>query len=265
MANLINMYKTLKINSANIEVVGVDSMYPTNGVLTASYMLVSSTTQSFQPLPFTLLQLNGDVNNPARFLLDTCNNTNAFGSSIRGRRIRGTFTSASSILTGDALLQVTADGWDGSQLSSNNVSLTLIASENWNSSSHGSHIVFRTTNIGHVSSSQALMINPDGTTQGSFSGSFNGTASCALSASYVPSQADFHVEKGIISGSQFSGAPLFFNIIFSNNFSDTIYNVSVIGEDARVWSISDRTTSSFSINTNSSQPLTGIVMWRVEE
>lgn len=259
------MYKTLKINSANIEVMGMDSMYSTSGVLTASYFLVSSTSQSFQPLPFTLLQLNGDINSPSRFLLDTCNNTNGFGSSIRGRRIRGTFTSASGIEANDTLLQLTADGYDGSQFSSNNVSVTLVAAENWNSSSHGSYIVFRTTPVGQVSSSQALIINPAGVAQGSFSGSLNGTASYAVSASYVPSQEQIHVEKGIISGSEFAGTPQFFNIIFSNNFSDTIYNVSVIGEDARVWSISDRTTSSFSINTNSSQPLTGMVMWRVEE
>jgi len=259
------VYKTLKIDSANIGLMGMKSMYSTNGVLTASYMLVSSVTQSFQPFPFTLLHLNGDINTPARFLLDTCNNTNTFGSSIRGRRIRGTFDSASAILNNDTFLQITADGYDGTRFSSNNVSLTLVAGENWNSSSHGSYIAFRTTNIGHVSSSIALIINSTGITQGSFSGSLIGTSSYAVSASYVPSQAQFHVEKGIVSGSQFIGTPLYLNIMFSNSFSDTIYNVNVIGEDARIWSISDRTTSSFSINTNSSQPLTGVVMWRVEE
>ena len=88
------------------------------------------------------------------------------------------------------------------------------------------------------------------------------SASYALSASWTPSP---HVEKGLISASSFSGTPQTFTVNYTQPFINTIYVVSVIGEDARLWSSEARTTTSFVISTNSNQSLTGMVSYRVEQ
>jgi hypothetical protein len=82
-------------------------------------------------------------------------------------------------------------------------------------------------------------------------------------ASYVSGSP--HVEKGIVSGSIFSNSPLSLQISYDNTFDDNNYIISIIGEDARIWTAYNRTTSSFTISSNSSQPLLGMVMWRVEQ
>jgi hypothetical protein len=94
------------------------------------------------------------------------------------------------------------------------------------------------------------------------SASFATTASYVLSASYVNSAT--HVEFGIISGSDFVGAPLIYNIFYTKLFPNTIYTVSIIGDEARIWSTTNRSVSGFTINSNSNAALTEMVMWRVE-
>ena len=94
------------------------------------------------------------------------------------------------------------------------------------------------------------------------SSSYSVTASYSVSSSWTPAS---HIEKGIISGSNFTGLPLIYNIIYDNEYSDSIYTISIIGEDARIWTANNRTTAGFVINSNSNQLIPGMVMWRVEE
>ena len=88
------------------------------------------------------------------------------------------------------------------------------------------------------------------------------SASYAVTASY--SYPRTHVEFGVISGSSFTGTPQIYNIVYANSFPNNIYVVSIIGEDARVWSTANRSTTGFTISSNSNAPLAGMVMWRVE-
>ncbi len=88
------------------------------------------------------------------------------------------------------------------------------------------------------------------------------SSSYAFSASYAPPKT--HVEFGILSGSAFSGSPQSYDIVYTNSFPNNIYSVSVIGDEARMWSTSNRSSTGFTINSNSNQPLTQMVMWRVE-
>jgi len=89
------------------------------------------------------------------------------------------------------------------------------------------------------------------------------SASYALSASWAP--ISVHVEKGIISGSNFTGTPLIYNIIYANAYPNNIYTIGIIGEDARIWTANNRTTTGFTISSNSNQSILGMVMWRVEQ
>lgn len=92
---------------------------------------------------------------------------------------------------------------------------------------------------------------------GSFFGDLSGTASYA---SNVPD-----IKSGFVDNSQpqmnGSGA-LIYSVIFSNHYSNTNYAVTITAEqDARIWTVENKETGSFVINSNSSSPLTGEVYW----
>ena len=82
------------------------------------------------------------------------------------------------------------------------------------------------------------------------------SASYALTASYVPSIK-------ALSGSvaSFFGTPFSSSVTFASPYATNLYAVSVIGEDLRAWSVSDKTTTGFTINSNSSVSLTGPIYW----
>jgi hypothetical protein len=86
-------------------------------------------------------------------------------------------------------------------------------------------------------------------------------ATNAISASYAPSS---HVEKQIISGSSFTGDPKIYVATYSQPFNSSIYVCSVVGQDARVWSVIPSTTGSV-ICSNSNQTIDGFVYCRFEE
>jgi hypothetical protein len=106
---------------------------------------------------------------------------------------------------------------------------------------------------------------------GSFSGSFTGTltgtasyatqalsSSYALTASYVPT-----IKSLSASIASFAGTPYSASITFGTAYPNNSYGVSVTGEDLRAWSVSSKSTTGFTINTNSSVVLTGPVYWTV--
>ena len=123
-----------------------------------------------------------------------------------------------------------------------------------------SNVVGTVTSASYANSASYLL-NYSPTISASYA-SASLSASYALSASWSPT---VHVEKGLISGSSFSGIPYSFTVNYAQPFINTIYVVSVIGEEARLWTGNTRTTSSFVINSNSNQPLVGMVSYRVEQ
>lgn len=65
---------------------------------------------------------------------------------------------------------------------------------------------------------------------------------------------------GVVSGISFSGTPLSYIVTFTTPYSSN-YTLSVIGEDVRTWSISNKTLDGFTIHSNSSEILSGDVYW----
>lgn len=73
------------------------------------------------------------------------------------------------------------------------------------------------------------------------------------------------VKKGRILPSSFIGTPRTATITFSSPYPNLVYEVVVTGEDSRVWSITAKTTTGFTVSSNSNVPLSGSVYWRAEK
>jgi hypothetical protein len=83
------------------------------------------------------------------------------------------------------------------------------------------------------------------------------SASYAATASYVPT-----MKGGSASSTSFGGTPLTSSTItFGSAFPNNLYAVTVTGEDARSWTIQNKVSGSFVINSNSTTQLTGPVYW----
>lgn len=69
-------------------------------------------------------------------------------------------------------------------------------------------------------------------------------------------------KDGIVDSSSFGGDPWSASITLSPPFPSNNYSIVVTGEDARTWSISNRLSGSFTINSNSSTPITGSTFYQ---
>jgi hypothetical protein len=69
------------------------------------------------------------------------------------------------------------------------------------------------------------------------------------------------VKAGSSISSSFGGSPLTSSITFSTAFSDNNYSVTVTGEDPRIWSIQNKSSTGFTINSNSSVALSNAAYW----
>jgi len=103
---------------------------------------------------------------------------------------------------------------------------------------------------------------------GSFSGSLYGTSSWAqnaVSSSYaVTSSFASNVLKtkaGSVPSEGFGGTPLTASVAFTSAFGNTNYAIAITGEDSRAWTIQNKTTSGFIINSVSSVGITGTTYW----
>jgi hypothetical protein len=96
-----------------------------------------------------------------------------------------------------------------------------------------------------------------GSFSGSFTGSLNGTAA---TASFVPT-----LKAGAVADTSFTqpgGTDNYQAVVaFASVYSNNDYAVTVTGEDARSWTIESKTGNGFTINSNSTTPLTGEVYW----
>jgi hypothetical protein len=100
-----------------------------------------------------------------------------------------------------------------------------------------------------------------GSFTGSFTGSLNGTVSFASTASYVSS-----IKSGRITIAQWGietiGGNYTASVSFNSNYDDTSYSVSLTcGADVRALSLTNKQTSGFTVNSNSTSPMTDDVYW----
>lgn len=72
---------------------------------------------------------------------------------------------------------------------------------------------------------------------------------------YIPQKA------GVVAAGSFSGNPKKTTITFGTAFVDANYSISIVGNDARKWSIESITSGGFIINANANAALTGNVYW----
>lgn len=92
-------------------------------------------------------------------------------------------------------------------------------------------------------------------------GSLFGTASVAVTASFATTSSYIPTLKSLSgSAASFAGNPYSASITFLNSYTSN-YGVSVIGEDSRAWSISGKSNTGFTIDSNSSVGLSGAVYW----
>jgi hypothetical protein len=147
--------------------------------------------------------------------------------------------------------------------------LTTEISSSWASESYHSIISDATITASYSlfselsnTSSTSILSEFSDTSSLSLYSNFSETSSYSISSSWSPAKS--HVEFGIISGSDFIGSPKYYIIVYTNPYLDNSYIVSVIGDDMRVWSTNNRSTTGFTINSNSNITPNGMVMWRVE-
>lgn len=89
------------------------------------------------------------------------------------------------------------------------------------------------------------------------------TSSYAVTASYALNAGGFSItiKASSASAASFQGSPLTSSVLFGSAFGDNNYILTVTGEDARAWSIQSKSSTGFTINSNSDVALTGPVFW----
>jgi hypothetical protein len=85
------------------------------------------------------------------------------------------------------------------------------------------------------------------------------TAITAITASYFNLAP--RIKSGKISGSLFGGVPLTASVAFATSYPNENYAVSVIGGDARSWTLEQVSSSGFIVSSNSIVTLTDYVYW----
>ena len=87
----------------------------------------------------------------------------------------------------------------------------------------------------------------------SFTGSLQGTASYATYA--------VSTKGGAVAAGAFSGLPLKGTVNFGSAYPNTNYAISIVGGDARTWTIESKAIGGFVINSNSNVALDNEVYW----
>jgi hypothetical protein len=87
----------------------------------------------------------------------------------------------------------------------------------------------------------------------SFTGSLQGTASYATYA--------VSTKGGAVAAGSFTGLPLRGTVTFGSAYPNTNYAISIVGGDARTWTIESKAVGGFVINSNSNVALAEEVYW----
>jgi hypothetical protein len=100
---------------------------------------------------------------------------------------------------------------------------------------------------------------------------FNGTSwekldntDAVLSVSGQTGAVVLNIKAGSSLNTAFSGTPRKATVTLAEAMPSTDYSVSILSSlDGRFWTVEDKTTTSFVINSNSNQALTGAVDWAI--
>ena len=99
----------------------------------------------------------------------------------------------------------------------------------------------------------SLALTTTGTVQNAVSSSYATTASFASNV--------LKTKAGSVGNTSFGGSPLTASVTFTTAFGNTNYAIVVTGEDSRAWTVQNKTTNGFTINSVSSVGLTGTTYW----
>ena len=123
---------------------------------------------------------------------------------------------------------------------------------------------FRIDNIDKViiDSSGNMVIGKTTAANGVLDVNGNTVITGSLSVTGAVSAVSLNILKaGSGSAASFTGTPLTLAITFGTAFTNNSYAVQITGEDPRVWSLQSKSSTGFTINSNSSVALTGPVYW----
>jgi hypothetical protein len=82
-------------------------------------------------------------------------------------------------------------------------------------------------------------------------------------SSAVGGGSSLKTKANAVANTSFGGSPLTASITFSTAFSNTNYAVVITGVDARSWTVENKQTTGFRINSNSTTALSGDTYWVV--
>lgn len=74
----------------------------------------------------------------------------------------------------------------------------------------------------------------------------------------------FLYQSSVVPGASFSGTPLYYDVTFVGSFTSS-YTINLDSEAVRDWSISNKTSTGFRINSNSTTTFTHSVYWNAME
>lgn len=143
----------------------------------------------------------------------------------------------------------------------------------WNGAYLDALTVFANGNVGIGTNNPSSKLTVSGSSN--FIGNVLITGSCTItgdlianisgssvSSSYAAtSSISLATKANSIIYSSFAGTPLTASITFDNPYPNTNYSVAVTGEDARIWTIQNKTAAGFIINSNSNESLVGYTDW----
>lgn len=131
-----------------------------------------------------------------------------------------------------------------------------------------SHAVIADTAVSATTATSASYANTSSvalvslsTTSASYaaSSSVATTAQTAATASYY--NLFPNIKSGKLSASAFGGNPMTASVTFATPYPNTNYSVTIIGGDARSWTLEQVSASKFTISTNSKFALADFVYW----
>lgn len=97
-----------------------------------------------------------------RLYVDTYNDTNVFGSSIRGRRFRGNRQYPSGVLKDDVLLQLVGDGYSSGNIENATVNIAFRAESDFHSGNHPTYMEFYTSSLSGGNEIKRLHLSSEG-------------------------------------------------------------------------------------------------------
>lgn len=117
-------------------------------------------SENFPLIAATITNQTGVSN---RQYIDTFNNTNTFGSSLRFRRLRGTPDNVSGILQNDTMAHIAAEGATGAGITTTPAAVMLFAAaEDWGTGHNGTYFRLRLTPSGSNVITDRLWIKDNG-------------------------------------------------------------------------------------------------------